>query len=78
MRLNTTSSQIKHFFFKSGENHVQLEKSFLGQNIELFHSYGGDQTLFKLAMIVDALRRQGMKNISLAMPYFPGARQDRV
>lgn len=78
MRLNTTSDQIKHFLFKSGENHVQLLNDCSGHEIDLFYQYGGDQSLFKLAMIVDALKRQGNVDLSLTIPYFPGARQDRV
>lgn len=78
MRLNTESETIKHFFFKSGENHVQLLNNHFDKPIDLFHRYSGDQSLFKLAMIVDALKRQGCDNLSLTIPYFPGARQDRV
>lgn len=78
MKLNTESEIIKHFIFKSGENHVQLLNNFAGHEIDLFFRYAGDQSLFKLAMIVDALKRQGYVDLSLTIPYFPGARQDRV
>lgn len=78
MKLNTESQIIKHFIFKSGENHVQLLSNFAGHEIDLFFRYAGDQSLFKLAMIVDALKRQGYVDLSLTIPYFPGARQDRV
>ena len=78
MKLNTESKTIKHFIFKSGENHVQLLNDFAGHEIDLFFRYAGDQSLFKLAMIVDALKRQGYVDLSLTIPYFPGARQDRV
>ena len=37
-----------------------------------------DADIIELAMWVDALRRAGCKSISLHLPYFPGARQDRV
>lgn len=78
MRLNTESDKIKHFLFKSGENHVQLLNDYSGHEIDLFFKYGGDGSLFKLAMIVDALKGQGYVDLSLTIPYFPGARQDRV
>lgn len=78
MRLKTNSESIKHFFFKSGENHIQVLKDLLGHEIDLFFLYEGDSSLFKLAMIVDALRRQKHTRLSLTIPYFPGARQDRV
>lgn len=68
---------VKHFMFKSGENQVQLQWGF-GEDIEIFFPYRGDGSLFALAMLVDALRRQTAKRIDLVMPYFPGARQDRV
>ena len=78
MKLNTTSETIKHFIFKSGENHIQLLNDYSGHQLDLFFQYSGDQSLFKLAMIVDALKRQGYVDLSLVIPYFPGARQDRV
>jgi len=78
MRLNTNSNKIKHFIFKSGENHVQLLNDFSGHEIDLFFNYMGDGSLFKLAMIVDALKRQSNVHLSLTISYFPGARQDRV
>jgi len=78
MRLKTNSENIKHFFFKSGENHIQVLQDLSGHEVDLFFFYDGDSSLFKLAMIVDALRKQRSVHLSLTIPYFPGARQDRV
>lgn len=57
MRLNTNSEQIKHFIFKSGENHVQLLNDFSGHEIDLFFNYMGDGSLFKLATGLIKIKR---------------------
>jgi len=79
MRIHTDSETwIKHFLFKSGENHVQLLNDLSGHEVELFYRYGGDSSFMKMLMLVDAMRRVGVQSLSLTIPYFPGARQDRV
>lgn len=64
--------------FKSGENHIQILGGIAGQYIQLVARYSGDQMIVKLAMAKDALNRAGVAGCSLVLPYFPGARQDRV
>ncbi len=68
---------FKHFQFGSGENHLQIlaPSSF---HVEIMFRYAGDQSLIQLLLLTDALRRQGATVIDLCIPYFPGARQDRV
>jgi len=67
---------MKHFKFKSGEQHIVLE-TYDNQSI-VFLKYTGDESFFKMLLTVDALRRRGMKNLELVTPYFPGSRQDRI
>lgn len=67
----------KHFQFGSGENHLQL-LSPSSNRVEIMFRYSGDQSMMQLLLMTDALRRQGANEIDLFIPYFPGARQDRV
>jgi ribose-phosphate pyrophosphokinase len=67
----------KHFQFGSGENHLQILTP-SGPQVEIMFRYSGDQSMMQLLLMTDALRRQGANEIDLVIPYFPGARQDRV
>lgn len=68
---------FKHFEFGSGENHVQILAP-ASSHVEIMFRYSGDQSIIQLLLMTDALRRHGAKEIDLTIPYFPGARQDRV
>jgi ribose-phosphate pyrophosphokinase len=68
---------FKHFQFKSGENHLQILAP-SSSHVQVMFRYSGDQSLIQLLLLTDALRRQGANVIDLCIPYFPGARQDRV
>ncbi|PRC92312.1 ribose-phosphate diphosphokinase [Solimicrobium silvestre] len=68
---------FKLFQFGSGENHLQILAP-SSSHVEIMFRYSGDQSLIQLLLLTDALRRQGATNIDLFIPYFPGARQDRV
>lgn len=75
--LNYNIVDTKRFIFGGGETYTRLTDNVPSSaTIELNFSQDGD--LIELAMWVDALRRAGCKSISLHIPYFPGARQDRV
>jgi ribose-phosphate pyrophosphokinase len=70
----------KHFFFGGGEQHIQLnaERLHMTESVTITLPFMQDSEIIKLALIVDALRRAGCKSMSLKIPYFPAARQDRV
>lgn len=68
---------VKEVFFGGGEKHIKIE-SFVAQNVDIFLNYENDSNLVELFMYVDALKRMGAKVLNLNIPYFPGARQDRV
>jgi ribose-phosphate pyrophosphokinase len=68
---------FKHFQFSSGESHLQI-LSPSSARVEIMFRYSGDQSMMQLLLLTDALRRQGATEIDLQIPYFPGARQDRV
>jgi len=77
MKIKIDSEHFKCWTFKSGENQVRLVNKPDGKTCIDFR-YTGDQSLFVLAQAVDALRRSGLNNLNLFIPYFPGARQDRI
>jgi ribose-phosphate pyrophosphokinase len=68
---------FKQFQFGAGESHLQVLAQ-PSQHIEIMFRYSGDQSMIQLLMLCDAVKRQGAEIIDLYIPYFPGARQDRV
>ncbi|MCX2431058.1 ribose-phosphate diphosphokinase [Pedobacter sp. GR22-10] len=69
----------KSFLFAGGEPHIKIADDFdkdapvtITQRINSFHDLG------LICITVDALKRMGVKEIHLYIPYFPAARQDRV
>jgi ribose-phosphate pyrophosphokinase len=68
------------FKFKGGEPHIRLETEHKYNDAKLVitHRVTSPEALFMLQLAVDAARRVGFKEIALVIPYFPGARQDRV
>jgi len=71
--------EYKSFLFAGGEPHIKISSNFdvaapviITQRINSFNDLG------MICITVDALRRMGVKEIELFIPYFPAARQDRV
>ncbi|MGO4877451.1 ribose-phosphate diphosphokinase [Pedobacter sp. AJM] len=69
----------KSFLFAGGEPHIKISGDFnqneavtITQRINSFNDLG------LICITVDALKRMGVKEIHLYIPYFPAARQDRV
>jgi ribose-phosphate pyrophosphokinase len=67
------------FVFNGGEPHIKIETDLtnvdeitITTRIKSFNDMG------LLLIAVDALRRMRVKTINLFLPYFPGARQDRL
>lgn len=75
-----SDSKVSSFLFKAGETHVKLSNLETDQDTTFLLKFFTEQSLFKLAMIKDAWDRlkTGRPFARLAIPYFPGARQDRV
>ncbi|NTD99883.1 ribose-phosphate pyrophosphokinase [Agrobacterium tumefaciens] len=73
------SINYKSFLFAGGEPHIKIADDFdkhapvtITQRINSFNDLG------MICITVDALKRMGVKEIHLYIPYFPAARQDRV
>jgi len=75
---------LKHnkFTFLGGEPHFQIltdpEIVKHGKDLIITQRFNNVGDIFNIVLAVDAARRMGIKNISLVLPYFPAARQDRV
>jgi len=73
--------KYKKFNFAGGEPHIQImmgtEYSQYSDLI-ITQRFNNIADLFDVMLANDAARRMGFKKISLILPYFPAARQDRV
>ncbi len=71
--------QFESFLFSGGEPHIKINPNFdVSEKITLTHRINTFQDLGLLCMAVDALQRMGGVLHTLLIPYFPGARQDRL
>jgi ribose-phosphate pyrophosphokinase len=67
------------FIFAGGEPHIKIKPDFdTHQAVTITHRLSSFNAVGLLCIAVDALRRMGVKEINLLIPYFPAARQDRV
>jgi ribose-phosphate pyrophosphokinase len=70
---------FEHFTFSGGEPHVKIHpETDINQRVYLTHRLNNFNDLGLLMVAVDALRRMGARQLELFIPYFPGARQDRL
>jgi ribose-phosphate pyrophosphokinase len=65
--------------FPDGECHVAVRHLIRGDDVYVVQSTGPpvDEHLMELLMLVDACRRGGARRITVVIPYFGYARQDR-
>lgn len=70
----------KHLDFLGGEPHLQLDVEEGGcyDDLLITQRYNTPKDLMMVLLANDAAKRAGFSRISLYMPYFPAARQDRV
>lgn len=70
---------VKKFSFPGGEQHIRIttEVQYFGKLL-ITHRFTSTACLFDIILANDAARRMGYTDIELMLPYFPGARQDRV
>jgi ribose-phosphate pyrophosphokinase len=69
----------KSFVFGGGEPHIKIAANFnVAEQLILTSRINSFNDLGLICITVDALRRMGVKEIKLFIPYFPAARQDRV
>jgi len=70
---------FKAFTFSGGEPHIKIltniptnDTVWLTHRIQSFNDFG------IILLAIDALKRMNVRHIHLFIPYFPGARQDRI
>lgn len=79
-----TELTFDFFVFKGGEPSIKFNCSWaslypnVGDSIYITHRIHSFESVGKLMVAVDALNRLGYYTIHLVLPYFPGARQDRL
>tara|TARA_R110000744_G_scaffold10369_13_gene32421 strand:- start:8929 stop:9858 length:930 start_codon:yes stop_codon:yes gene_type:complete len=82
---------IEQFKFEGGEQHIKIDPSYQAGDMThnatkdevigdviISQRFNSSEDIIAIMLANDALRRLGFKNISLFLPYFPAARQDRV
>ncbi|PWS28423.1 phosphoribosylpyrophosphate synthetase [Pedobacter yonginense] len=73
------SIEYKSFTFAGGEPHIKIANHFdASSSVTITHRINAFNDLGLICVTVDALKRMGVKEIELFIPYFPAARQDRV
>jgi len=66
------------FTFSGGEPHIKLSVPILSKEVYVTHRIASFYDFGVLLLAIDALKRSGVEHISVCLPYFPGARQDRL
>lgn len=75
------NNSITHqsFLFAGGEPHIKIGGGFnTAEPVSITQRINSFNDLGLICITVDALKRMGVKEINLFIPYFPAARQDRV
>lgn len=69
---------FESFTFNGGEPHIRIGEFDNRESVIVTQRLNSFNVLGFLCIAVDALKRMGVKQIHLYIPYFPAARQDRV
>lgn len=67
--------ELDSFIFSGGEPHIKCP---VEKYLRIVANIRTSDDFMKLVMVLDAAKRQGSEVKELVIPYFPGARQDRV
>lgn len=79
---NVENSQIRYesLIFAGGEPHIKLDLREIneGSSVDVQKYIKNSDDFMLLCVTINALKQAGIHDINLFIPYFPGARQDRV
>lgn len=64
--------------FPDGENYTRIDEESLEDDVVIVQNTYPDCNLIEMFLLQDAVSRMGAKSITLVIPYFGYARQDRV
>lgn len=73
--INVYGADVEYMRFSAGEDHVKVTN--IKNSVSIWWQFEDVSELFKIAMIVDVLKRNGSK-VALELNYVPFARQDRA
>jgi ribose-phosphate pyrophosphokinase len=78
--LNMPLSELEVFVFPDGEKRIRIIDKVLGEDVVVVQSTAGptDENYMQLFFIVDGLKRNGAKSITIVMPYLGYQRQDHM
>jgi ribose-phosphate pyrophosphokinase len=76
--VNGEDLPFESFVFNGGEPHIRIGPGKNFNKVLVTHRINSFNDLGLLCIAVDALKRMDAKEINVIIPYFPGARQDRV
>jgi ribose-phosphate pyrophosphokinase len=79
-KLNLEICDIEIAKFVNGEKKVVINDSLRGENVCLVQSFSNpvDENIIEFLLIVDALKRMGVRHINLALPWMGYSLQDKV
>lgn len=76
---NGEEIDFERFVFAGGEPHLKINPAFeINAIVCITTRINSFEEIGFICIAVDALRRMGVQNIELFIPYFPAARQDRL
>lgn len=76
---SSNSIEFQAFTFYGGEPHIKIQSDLSNvEHVTITHRINSFNDMGFVLIAADALRRAGVKALSLVIPYFPAARQDRV
>lgn len=70
--------KYESFTFAGGEPHIKIDSTLTEKEVVITHRIKSFSDIGLLLLSVDALKRMGVENLHLVLPYFPAARQDRL
>ena len=74
---STNLCDIEISRFADGEVYVEINDNIRGEEVFIIQSTLGDSNIMELLVIIDACKRASVKEITVVIPYFGYARQDR-
>jgi len=70
---------FENFIFHGGEPHIKIKTDLTKvEEVTITHRLNSFNDFGLLLVAIDAVKRMGINKIDIFIPYFPGARQDRV
>ncbi|UWI83233.1 ribose-phosphate diphosphokinase [Wolbachia endosymbiont of Howardula sp.] len=79
-QLAMTPSALHISQFSDGESNIEIENSFYNEEVFILQSLSSpvNQHLIELLLIIDSVKRQDAKKITVIIPYYGYSRQDRM